>query len=304
VVGLTRPLQRLLAARPRRGASALLLSLLLASSVNGASSALARGDAHWQRRAEGQVEGRAPSGQIQAAIAAYQTAILEEPESLEPHWKLLRALWFCGEFATEDADALHDLHERAREGSNLALAALAARVGGTDVLARAGPDQLPALIAPRERTHAAQLYFWSAINLGAWSRTAGLIRAVRAGAARRLHEATLRSIALDPDVEQGGALRLLSRLHSELPRVPLFSGWVDRSQAMPLAERALSEYPEHPGNGYLLGLTILSHAPERRLEGLRWLERTAELVPRSDHTVEDLSIRSAARKRLAVEIAP
>ena len=42
-------------------------------------------------------------------------------------------------------------------------------------------------------------------------------------------------------VEQGGAWRLLSRLHSALPRVPWLSGWVDPRQAVPLAERARSE---------------------------------------------------------------
>jgi hypothetical protein len=102
-------------------------------------------------------------------------------------------------------------------------------------------------------------------------------------------------------VEQGGAIRLLSRLHSELPRVPLVSGWVDPLRAVPLAERALAEYPAHPGNSYLLGLALLSHAPERRAEGLRLIQGTAALEPRSDHVVEDLAIQRDARERLAHE---
>ena len=124
---------------------------------------------------------------------------------------------------------------------------------------------------------------------------------MRAGVAGRVHQATLRSIALDPDVEQGGAIRLLSRLHSELPRVPLLSGWVDHTQAVPLAERALSEYPQHPGNTYLLGLAILSNAPSRFEEGLELIEQTASLEPRSDHVVEDLAIQIDARERLEAQ---
>jgi hypothetical protein len=92
---------------------------------------------------------------------------------------------------------------------------------------------------------------------------------------------------------------VLSRLHSELPRVPLLSGWVDHEQAVPLAERAMSEYPQHPGNAYLLGLAILSNAPERRAEGLRLIEATATLEPRSGQIVEDLAIQIDARERLA-----
>jgi hypothetical protein len=121
---------------------------------------------------------------------------------------------------------------------------------------------------------------------------------VRSGVANRVHAAALRSAALDPGVEQAGSLRLLSRLHSELPRVPLLSGWVDPARAVPLAERARRQYPEHPGNTYLLGLAILANAPERRAEGLRMIEDTAKLVPRSDQIVEDLAIRIDARETL------
>jgi len=107
---------------------------------------------------------------------------------------------------------------------------LAAQVGGADALADMEPEALRARLPAALRRDAAELY-WHAINLGAWSRVAGLLNAVRRDVANQLHDATLRSIALDPDVEQGGAIRLLSRLHSELPRVPLVSGWVDPSRA-------------------------------------------------------------------------
>jgi hypothetical protein len=83
--------------------------------------------------------------------------------------------------------------------------------------------------------------------------------------------------------------------------VPLLSGWVDHAKAVPLAERALAEYPAHPGNSYLLGLALLAHAPERRAEAMERIARTAELQPRSDHVIEDVAIQLAARERLAEE---
>jgi hypothetical protein len=205
------------------------------------------------------------------------------------------------DFSTDDAALERETYERALAASERAFAALAERVGGPGALERAQPEELRARLPAAERRDAAELHFWYAVNLGAWSRSAGLLQAVRGGVANRLHAAVLRSIALDPEVEQGGAIRLLSRLHSELPRVPLVSGWVDPESAVPLAERAAAEYPQHPGNSYLLGLAILSHAPERRAEALRLIAATAELEPRADQLVEDLAIRGDARERLQRE---
>ena len=268
------------------------------------ASALAAGDAAWERRAEGQADGRARPGPIAEAVAAYEQAVAESPQSLEAHWKLLRALWFAGDFAAPDEKAEKARYERGQEVSEQAFAVLAARAGGPEALEKARPDELPAKIPAPEHADAARVYFWSAVNLGAWSRVAGLLQAVRAGVANRLHEDTERAVALDPGLEQGGPLRLLSRLHAELPKVPFLSGFVDRSKAMPLAEKALREYPKHPGNPFLVGLTILDLAPERREEGYRLLESAARLEPRPDHEIEDLAVRREAIERLQKEGRP
>jgi hypothetical protein len=288
--------------RARAALCALALAALQAPPARASIPELARADALWAERADGQRDGKARAEPIGAAIAAYEAALAAQPDSLEAHWKLLRALWFSAEFASDDVELERRTYERGLEVAERAYAVLAARVGGADALAAAAPDALRVRLAERDHGDAAQLYFWSAIHLGAWSRLAGLLRAVRAGVATRLHDATLRSIALDPDVEQGGAIRLLSRLHSELPRVPLLSGWVDHARAVPLAERALAEYPDHPGNAYLLALALLSNAPERRAEALALIERTARLDPRVDHVVEDIALREAARERLQEEL--
>lgn len=283
--------------------AAFALAWLFAAPVWSSPSEMQRADALWELRAEGHRDGRARRERSDAAVEAYERALAADPQNLEAYWKLLRALWFSADFATDDRAAELRSYERALAVSDRAFAVLAARAGGADALAEAEFEALRARLSAQDRRDAAALYFWHGVNLGAWSRSAGLFQAVRAGVANRLHEATLRSIALDPDVEQGGAIRLLSRLHSELPRVPLLSGWVDSRQAVPLAERALAEYPRHPGNAYLLGLALLAHAPERRGEALRLIEATAALEPRADHLIEDLAIRIDARERLAAHAA-
>jgi tetratricopeptide (TPR) repeat protein len=281
-----------------RALASLGLALLAALPAPASSGALARADAVWARRAEDRIDAVARPERVSAAIAAYQAAIAEAPESLEAHWKLLRALWYSAHFATHPRESERRTYEQALEAGERAFVVLAAQVGGPEVLARAEAEDLRARTPAALRRDAAELYFWYAVNLGAWSRIAGLLQAVRSGVANRLHGAVLRSIALDPDVEQGGAIRLLSRLHSELPRVPLVSGWVDPARAVPLAERAAAEYPEHPGNAYLLGLALLAHAPERRDEAVGLIEATAALEPRPEQLIEDLATRQAAREEI------
>ena len=281
--------------------AALCLAWLFAPPVWASPPEILRADALWELRAEGQREGRAQPERTGPAIAAYEAALAAHPEILEAHWKLLRALWYSAYFATDQVAVQREIYERALAVSERGFAVLAARVGGAKALADAPPEELRARLSAADHRDAAALYFWYGINLGAWSRIAGLLQAVRTGVANRLQDATLRSIALDPDVEQGGAIRLLSRLHSELPRVPLISGWVDPARAVPLAERAEADYPQHPGNAYLLGLALLAHAPERRAEALALIEATASLVPRPDQLVEDLGIQKDARELLEVE---
>ena len=280
--------------------AAIALALVLSTPAR--ASDLARGDAAWARRAVGQVEGRARPEPVRDAIAAYESALAASPDGLEPRWKLVRALWFQGQFASEgEAEALAS-YERARSLAEPAVARVGERLGSpSPEEASARAAALRAKLPAAEVRDAAHLYFWAAVALGAWSRSAGLLEAVRAGAAERLHEYTVLSIALDASVEGGGALRLLSRLHAELPRVPLLSGFVDRSRALPLAVRAAAEYPEHPGNHYLVGLTLLELAPERRDEGLRLVQQAARLEPRRDQLVEDTAVRVGARARLEAE---
>ena len=162
------------------------------------------------------------------------------------------------------------------------------------------PDAIRARLAaadvsPRD---VARLYFWSAINWGAWSRNAGLLNAVRQGVANRIHRYTLITIALEPEYDEGGAFRLLGRLHAELPRVPFVSGWVDRDQALPLIERAYAMAPVNPGNRLLLALTLLDLAPERGGEALDLLDQVQRLTPRPSMRIEDLAMRKEARDRL------
>jgi hypothetical protein len=292
-----------------------LLLLLLGATTAAAEAALAaarvadetagddlsRGDEAWAQRARGDRDGIPEPSSIRLAIAAYEAHLAAHPESLEARWKLLRALHFDADFVEPDADAKRRLLDHARDVAESGLDDLARELGSETRLERMDAEVLVLRLtnARISRNDVARLHFWSAICWGTWTRSVGLLEAVRDGVAGRLYRYVSVTLVLEPDYEDGGALRLLGRLHAELPRVPFVSGWVDRKQALPLIERARALAPGHPGNRLLLALTLLELAPGRRSEALDLLQGIASLSPREDMRIEDLAIRKAARARLA-----
>jgi len=285
---------------------ALLLAVAVSTAVAAAQGGVAAGDAAWAARAEDERGGKPQPGPTEAAISAYEDALASSPGNLEARWKLLRALHFDGTFVAREEAEKQARFERARQLAEDGIEELTARLGAGR---RAEELELPVLesrIAAAtaiERRDVAGLYFWSAINWGAWSQNVGLLRAVREGVANRLRRYAEVTMALEPAYEQGGAFRLMGRLHAQLPRVPFLSGWVDREEAVPLLERAYRLAPEHPGNRLLLALTLIELEPERRAEGQALLEKVCVLEPRARMRVEDLAIREMARARRAEQAA-
>ncbi|HEY5658920.1 MAG TPA: hypothetical protein VIY27_14110 [Myxococcota bacterium] len=283
----------------------LLIALLAVVSLEGRADDLARGDAAWAARAVGEREGLPLTGPIGEARQAYEAALAARPDDLEARWKLLRALHFEGDFCGLDEKGRRAILDRGREVAEAGLDPLARAIGAQEHLDRMELERLAELLdaAGIRRSDVARFYFWSAINWGAWSRVVGLLGAVRQGVANRLHRYTLVAVALEPGYEEGGPFRLLGRLHAELPRVPILSGWVDRSKAIPLIENAYDLAPSNPGNRLLLALTLLELAPERREEAIALLRQVEDVTPRPSMRIEDLAVREQARRRLAAERA-
>lgn len=273
-------------ARSGRVFGSLLLCLALSGAADGAPAEEDAGDAAWASRAEGMEAGKAPPAAIERAIDAYADDCGRQPERVEACWKLLRALHYLVEF-TDAADARKDA--AAETASELAASWIDDDEDGGAAALRD--------VEPRDR---ALLDFWSAIAWGARGQRVGLLTIVREGIASRMREAAERAVDVDPTIERGGAYRLLSRLHASLPRVPFVTGWVDRDQALPFAERAYAVDPDDPGNQLVLALVLLERGPEaRHEEAWTLLERVAAHDPRPELLAEDHAIRERARKEIA-----
>lgn len=254
----------------------LVAFALLVSTGSGIAHAqIDEGDRAWAARADVIDDGLAAPARIEAAIRRYRAALEAEPRSLEASWKLLRALHYAIDFT--------NLADRAKD----------ARVAEAVDLASASTEYFEEITG--QDSDRARLFFWSAIAWGTRAQRVGLLTIVREGAARRMHDYAERSLALDANVDRGGAMRLLSRLHATLPRVPFVSGWVDRNRALPLAERAYALDASHPGNQLILALALLDGPPDRESEARSLLDVVARLQPRTEYLVEDRMIREQAR---------
>jgi hypothetical protein len=257
-------------------------------------------DAAYARRSEGSAGERAALAPVRAAVRAAEAAARAAPDDAAARWREVRALHFLGEFATPGGRAQREVYERAMARGEDALARLAQRLGGARLEELAPDAWRPALAAAKvDARDAGELYFWSAVAVGAWSQKTGLLEAVRSGAAGRLERYTRVAIDLAPGAYDGGPWRLWARMHAVLPRVPLLTSWVDRALALPAAERALEVAPAHPGNQLLFAMTLQDLHPEREAEAREILARVAQRAPRPEFAAEDAAVRKLAASRLA-----
>jgi hypothetical protein len=256
-----------------------------------AATGLAEGDAHYERRAEGARGLQADPVRIDAALAAYRRALAAAPESLEAVYKLQRALFFRASFCgAPDAEGKR-LFDEGRKLGQRAVDRLERQAAG-----KRGSERIAALRAVPD---APPLYFWTAVCWGQWAVLHGKLAAARTGAAGRVRDLAQTLLELDAALEQGGADRLLGRLHHQAPRIPLLTGWVSRPKALAHLRRALELGALNTVNQVFLAEGLLDLEPARKQEARELLTRCAEAVPRPEYQVEDAFYAAEARRLLA-----
>lgn len=269
---------------------------LAAAAAGAAREAIERGDSAWERRADGRRGLRADPAPIGEAVAAYEAALEAEPRNLEARWKLMRALYFLGEYALDDREATLEAYDRARQLGEEGLDQLAEAAGGRRELDRKEPDEIARLLAGEPE--AVAVYYWTAASWGLWGRHRGAIAAVRQGVAGKVRDYAEIVVALDEGFENGGGHRVLGRLHAEAPRIPLITGWVDHQAAIRHLERSLEIYPRSIVTRLYLVEALYEHDRSRRGEALERLRRLVDSPPHPDYLLEDLAALADARELL------
>jgi tetratricopeptide (TPR) repeat protein len=253
-------------------------------------------DRAWSLRAEGASGELAAPGPVAAAIAAYEQVLAADPQNLEAIWKLERALHYRGAFTRLSPSARARVWER---GTELAERSMKILHRGDASWSTRDPSELAAAI--EDRSTAAAVHFWAAIHWGLWGETKGALPAVRKGIAKRIRDHALASIALDETIEHAGGHRLIGRLHAVAPRVPLFTGWVDREEAIRHLSRAVELAPDDLYNRLYLAEAELELRPQERARVLAELESIVAAAPDPELTIESARARSEAREILEAE---
>ena len=181
-------------------------------------------------RAEGAQGGKAKAEHIDAAIAAFQRALAQNPSDVEAHWKLLRAYRFKGAYVAASTDDKKKIYGAAKVAGEKALAVVNKLLAARGMKPKATEKQ----VADVAKTipGAAEVFLWDAVNWGEWALAYGKMAAAREGAADRIRrEATIAHLA-DPRIEGGAPSRVLGRLHDQTPRIPFITGWASQKEAV------------------------------------------------------------------------
>lgn len=286
------------------GPSTLILGLALVGAAATIAHAnhgqetlalVAKADALWIKRSEGANGPQAAPKLVRQIVAAYEAALADQPNSLELQWKLLRALHFQGDFALEDGDQSLAHYEHARAIADEARQQLAIQVGKP--LADMEPPEIAGVLAGVPE--AAPVYLYSAILWGRWGENTGKMKAARQGVAGKLRDFAEVVILIDERWDSAGGHRFLGRIHTEAPKIPFVTGWIDRRLAVSELEQAVTLAPDEPNNLLFLADALLRFQSERRGEALDLLADILSRPPRPGHLVEDRAARADARELLA-----
>jgi tetratricopeptide (TPR) repeat protein len=274
----------------------LLLPSTLAAQTD-AAAAIAAGDAAYARRAEGHQGAKAQPGPINEAIADFERAVKEQPDRLEGAWKLLRALHFKGDFVAQTNDEKQKIFARGKEVSEAAIDRLAKRVGGRAKLDAMTPAQAAKALA--DVPEAKPVYLWAAVHWGLWGDVFGRLAAARQGVGSRVKTYCEILIALDEHYEDAGGHRVLGRLHTLAPKVPFFTGWVDRDKAVSELRKAVALGPANWDNDLFLAEALFEHFPAKSAEAREICRKLLSRQPVPDLLVEQESTLVKAKELLA-----
>ena len=216
---------------------------------------------------------------------------------LEGTWKLLRALHYKGDFATPSREGKQQVFARGKQVAEAGIDRLARRVGGRQKLDAMTPAQAAKAVA--DVPEAKPLFLWAAVHWGLWGDVFGRLAAARQGVGDRVRRYSEILIALDERYEDAAGHRVLGRLHTLAPKVPFFTGWVDRDKAVAELRRAVALGPGNLDNHLFLAEALLEHQPARAAEAREILRRLLARKPVPALVVEQERTLANARALLA-----
>jgi len=265
---------------------------LIAVAVT-ASAQVSEGDQHWNARAEGHQGGRAKPGQIDTAIAGYQKAVMQEPNNLEAHWKLLRAVRFKGAYVASTTEEKKRIYAIGKNEGQTAIAVINRALAAKGVKADAPEKQVAD--AARTIPGAGEVFFWDSVNWGEWALAYGKMAAVRQGAADRIRREATIAMLVDPRMDGGGPQRVLGRLHDQTPRVPFITGWASSKEAVRFLRESYKIDPTNKITRVFLADALVSNDSKNGPEAIRILREVISSPNDPNYEVESAQAQEDAK---------
>jgi tetratricopeptide (TPR) repeat protein len=263
----------------------ILLLLLLASVTDG--------DRQWAMRAAGSTGGRAVAGPIDAAIAAYEQAVAQDPNALEPRWKLMRALRFKGAYVARTSEEKKTVYSKAKDVGEAAIDLLYRRLQ----LPKNAPEKSVAAAA-RKVQGAGQILVWDAVNWGEWALAYGKMAAARQGAADRIRRNATIAHLIDPTLEGGTPSRVLGRLHDQTPRIPFITGWASGKEAVRYLAESLKVDPTNKISMVFFAEALVEETSGSEARAIKLLEDAIAAPNDPEYLVEQAAATEDARRLL------
>jgi hypothetical protein len=247
---------------------------------------LAEADRLWTLRADGATGARARAGAIDPVVAACRAALEKEPGSVAAYGRLMRALYFKGEYAADDVAGKREIFDDGRKAAEQALDLLrreAAKSSGGD-LSKATPVELAPHL--KGRADAADAFEWAAADWGKWSLAFGKMAAVKQGAAAKIRDYAQAVILLDAAYDAGAGYRILGRLHHQTPSVPFLTGWASRAEALKNLRLAVATGPKNFLGRQFLAEALWDYESDRRAEARALMQGLVDDAPQPEWLVE------------------
>jgi hypothetical protein len=257
---------------------------------------IADGDAQYAKRAEGAQGSRAQAAPIDAAIAAYQRAVAQNPNELEAHWKLLRAYRFKGAYVAANNEEKKQIYGAAKVAGEKALALANRQLSARGVTAKSNEKQVAE--AARAVPGAAEVYLWDAINWGEWALAYGKLAAARQGAADRIRRGATIAMLADPGLEGGAPARVLGRLHDQTPRIPFITGWASSKEAVRFLSESRKLDPANKLTLVFLAEALVANDSAKKSEAVQMLRGVVSTPNHPDYGVEDAAAVDEAKALL------
>jgi tetratricopeptide (TPR) repeat protein len=254
------------------------------------------GDRHYAARATGAHGATARATEIDAAIAAYQRALAQNPADLEAHARLLRAYRFKGAYVARSAEEKKKVYGVAKTAGKQAIAAVDRVLAQRGVKPNA-PEKTVAN-ALRNVEGAGEIYLWDSINWGEWALAYGKIAAARQGAADRILRGATIAHLINPALELGAPARVLGRLHDQTPRIPFITGWASSKDAVRYLRESLAHDPTNKLTILFLAEAMVSNDSKTKPEAVRMLRNAIDDPLHPQYVVEDAAAVSDAKALL------